>query len=306
MTKRVILGVAVGAVAAVSALALVQTSNNREPASPSRIVVVPAASIASAPPSTAPTRSAQTNTPRNAWIPAISDTWQWQLTGRINTRYDVKVYDIDLFDSPDAVLTKLHADGRRIVCYFSAGSAEKYRPDYDQFRKSDLGKPLDGYPDERWIDVRSANVRRIMAARLDLAQTRGCDGVEPDNVDGYANRNGLGLTPDDQLDYNRFIAGESRKRGLAVGLKNDLGQVKTLEPDYDFAVNEQCHQYRECDKLQPFTAAGKPVFNAEYKAKYRDNVDGARDQLCRDARAANLRTLVLPIKLNDAYRYSCD
>lgn len=301
MRTRLIAGAAIGS--AVSALGLVQTRTERPPASPRRIVVVPAAS---APSTTAPTRPPRAVTPRDVWKPAISDTWQWQLTGRINTSYDVKIYDIDLFDTPDAVLAKLHADGRRIVCYFSAGSAEKYRPDYDQFKKSDLGKPLDGYPDERWIDVRSANVRRIMAARLDLAQTRGCDGVEPDNVDGYANRNGLGLTPEDQLDYNRFIAGESRKRGLAVGLKNDLGQVKALEPDYDFAVNEQCHQYRECDKLQPFTAARKPVFNAEYKAKYRDNTDGARDQLCRDARAADLRTLVLPLKLNDAYRYSCD
>lgn len=306
MNKRLIAGAAVGAVAAVSALALMQTASERQVASPNRIVVVPTASTPPAPSVTTPNRVGQAVTPREAWHPALADTWQWQLTGKINTRYDVKVYDIDLFDTPDAVMAQLHADGRRIVCYFSAGSAEKYRPDYDQFHKSDLGKPLDGYPDERWIDVRSRNVRRIMLARLDLAQTRGCDGVEPDNVDGYANKNGLGLTPDDQLDYNRFIASESRKRGLAVGLKNDLAQVKTLEPDYDFAVNEQCHQYRECDRLQPFTAARKPVFNAEYKAKYRDNVDGARDQLCRDSRAADIRTLVLSIKLNDSYRYSCD
>ena len=305
MTKRWIAGAAVGAIAA-CAYALVQTSSERAAPSPSRIVVVPTASTPTSPSTTTATRAPEAVTPRDIWKPAISDTWQWQLTGKIDTRYDVKVYDIDLFNTPDAVLSQLHAEGRRIVCYFSAGSAETYRPDYDQFRKSDLGKPLDGYPDERWIDVRSANVRRIMAARLDLARTRGCDGVEPDNVDGYANKNGLNLTPDDQLDYNRFIASESRKRGLAVGLKNDLGQVKTLEPDYDFAVNEQCHQYRECDRLQPFTAARKPVFNAEYKGKYRDNTDGARDQLCRDARAADLRTLVLPLKLNDAYRYSCD
>ena len=303
MRTRLIGGAAVGVIAAASAFALVQTPSERAPTSSSRIVVLPAAPPQ---PATASALAPRAVAPRSVWTPAISDTWQWQLTGKINTSYDAHVYDIDLFETPDAVMTQLHGEGRRIVCYFSAGSSEKYRPDYDQFQKSDLGKPLDGWPGERWLDIRSANVRRIMAARLDLAETRGCDGVEPDNADGYANKNGLGLSADDQLDYNRFIAAESRKRGLAVGLKNDLGQVKALEPDYDFAVNEQCHQYRECDRLQPFTAAGKPVFNAEYKAKYRDNTDGARDQLCRDSRAADLRTLVLPLKLNDAYRYSCD
>ena len=305
MRQGLILTAALGAAAA-SAFALTGGTSERTAPSSTPIAVVRAATTAPFAATPVAGRAVATVRPRDAWTPAVADTWQWQLTGTINTSYDVHVYDIDLFDTPDATLTQLRAAGRKIVCYFSAGSAEKWRPDYDQFQKSDLGKPLDGWPGERWLDTRSRNVRAIMAARLDLAQTRGCDGVEPDNADGYANKNGLGLTPDDQLDYNRFIASEARRRGLAVGLKNDLAQVKTLEPDYDFAVNEQCHQYRECDKLAPFTAAGKPVFNAEYKAKYRDNVGGARDQLCRDSRAANLRTLVLPLKLNDAYRYSCD
>ena len=149
-----------------------------------------------------------------------------------------------------------------------------------------------------------ADVRRIMAARLDLAATRGCDGVEPDNVDGYSNKNGLGLTPDDQLDYNRYIADQAHQRGLAVALKNDLDQVAALEPSFDFAVNEQCNQYKECAKLKPFTTAGKAIFNAEYAAKYKKA--GEQATLCDASRAADIRTLVLAKKLNDSYRYSCD
>lgn len=307
---RAVVAIGVLGVAAVAAAAVLHGADpgkSVSAATAERITVVPGSKPASARslPSVAPAAMAQA--PRRAsWRPALSDTWQWQLSGAIDTGYDVKVYDIDLFDAPDAVLNQLHAAGRRVVCYFSAGSSENWRPDFDRFRAADQGKPLDHWPGERWLDVRSKNVRRIMTARLDLAATRGCDGVEPDNVDGYANRTGLDFTADDQLAYNRFLAEGAHSRGLAVALKNDLGQVKALEPAFDFAVNEQCHQYRECDKLKPFTAAGKPVFNAEYKTKYRDNVDGARDQLCRAARAENVRTLVLPLKLNDAYRYSCD
>ena len=103
-----------------------------------------------------------------------------------------------------------------------------------------------------------------MQARLDLAVSKGCDGVEPDNVDSYANSNGLGLTAADQLDFNRFVAAEAHKRGLSVGLKNDLDQVKTLQPAYDWALNEQCSQYGECSSLTPFVTAGKAVFGVEY------------------------------------------
>ena len=36
-------------------------------------------------------------------------------------------------------------------------------------------------------------MRAVVEARLDLAVERGCDAVEPDNVDGWANDNGLAL-----------------------------------------------------------------------------------------------------------------
>jgi hypothetical protein len=243
--------------------------------------------------------------PATTWVPQVTDTWQWQLTGTINTGYNVKVYDIDLFDAPDSVLATLRSQGKRIVCYFSAGSAENWRSDYSKFKASDKGHTLDGWAGERWVDTRSANVRNIMKARLDKAKARGCDGVEPDNVDAYQNDPGFPLTASTQLDYNRFLAREAHARGLKVGLKNDVDQLAALAPSFDFAVNEQCNEYNECGGYSVFTKAGKPVFNAEYKAKWRSDAT-ARAQMCSKARGMNLRTLVLPLNLNDAFRYSCD
>lgn len=301
--------------AAVAATAGLLADREEVARAPITVVAAPAesASVLPPPPVRVSTTVATAPSPARAmassgtwWKPAVSDTWQWQLTGRINTGYDVAIYDLDLFDTPDQTLAELRAKGRRIICYFSAGSSENWRDDFKEFARADMGRPLDGWAGERWLDTRSQNVRRVMAARLDLAATRGCDGVEPDNMDAYANKNGLGLTAADQLDYNRFLATEAHRRGLAVGLKNDLDQVAALVDSFDFAVNEQCAQYRECDRLRPFTAASKPVFNAEYQAKYRNNTKGARDTLCVASRAAGLRTLVLPLKLNDKYRYSCD
>lgn len=245
------------------------------------------------------------STPDERWRPVVSDTWQWQLTGALNITYDVDVYDIDLFDNPSEKIRQLKAAGHRVVCYFSAGSYENYRPDAADFDSADLGETMDGWPDERWLDIRSNSVRAIMTNRLDLALEKGCDGVEPDNVDGYANDTGFLLTPADQLEYNLFLAQEAHQRNLAVGLKNDLDQVAALVDDFDFAVNEQCHEYDECDLLLDFIDSGKPVFNAEYADDY-VNDNTLRQALCQEATDDNLRTLVLPLDLDDSFRYSCD
>jgi hypothetical protein len=192
------------------------------------------------------------------------------------------------------------------VCYFSAGSFENWRPDAGKFTTADKGANLDGWPGERWLDIRSANVRQIMSARLDLAKAKGCDGVESDNIDGYTNATGLPLQAGDQLDYNRFLADQAHARGLAIGLKNDVDQLAQLEPYFDFAVNEQCNEYAECGGYSVFIARGKPVFNAEYKSSYVNNSNGARDALCAASKARGLRTLVLPLSLNGSFRQSCD
>ncbi|MEP6505317.1 MAG: endo alpha-1,4 polygalactosaminidase [Betaproteobacteria bacterium] len=239
------------------------------------------------------------------WTPHVSDTWQWQLTGTINTGYAVNVYDIDLFDAPDAVITTLHNQGKHVVCYFSAGSGENWRADYSKFKAADLGAALDGWAGEKWLDTRSANVRSIMAARMDKAKARGCDGVEPDNVDGYTNSPGFPLTETTQLDYNRFLASAAHARGLKVALKNDVDQVSALAASFDFAVNEQCNQYSECGAYSAFTGANKPVFNAEYKSKWHTSAS-ARATMCAKAKAQNLRTMVLPLALDDSFRQSCD
>lgn len=198
------------------------------------------------------------------WRPTSGTTWQWQLTGTVDVGLDVEMFDVDLFDVPQDSLDKLHSTDHVVICYFSAGSWEDWRDDAGLFPTSAIGSPLEGWEGESWLDVRDPEVRARMEERLDRAVERGCDGVEPDNVDGYANRSGFDLTAADQLDYNRFLADAAHARGLSVGLKNDLDQVGTLEPSFDWALNEECLAYDECDRLEPFVSASKAVFHVEY------------------------------------------
>jgi len=238
--------------------------------------------------------------------PSINTSWQWQLSGVVNTSYNVDIYNIDLFDSSSSLISSLQASGKKVICYFSAGTYENWRSDKDSFPSSVIGNALIAYPNENWLDISNESIAPIMKTRLDLAVQKGCDGVEPDNMDNFTQNTSFSLSANDQLAYNKFIANEARKRGLSVGLKNDLTQVNELEPYFDFAINEQCHEYNECNLLVDFTNANKPIFNAEYKIEYQNNVGNARDSMCTDAINNSLKTLVLSPLLNDSYRYSCN
>jgi hypothetical protein len=200
------------------------------------------------------------------WDPEpTTEPWQYQLQGGIDLSVPAPVYDIDV-DSPASVVEAIHARGDRAICYLSVGTYEPFRDDAGRFPRTVLGKRLDRFEDERWLDIRKLGVLRpIMEARLDLCASKGFDAVEPDNVEGYANRSGFPLSRRNQLAFNAWVANAVHERAMAVGLKNDLGQVRRLLPYFDFAVNEQCFQYHECGVLDRFIDAGKPVYGVEYR-----------------------------------------
>jgi len=256
----------------------------------------PRSSTLSVPPSVAPGQSA-------IWHPSQGATWQWQLTGEIDTTIDVEMYDVDLFETPASTMVSLHAGGLVVVCYLSAGTYEPWRPDADAFRPEDLGRALEDWPDERWLDTRSEAVRRSMVARLDVAVARGCDGVEPDNIDGYQNASDIELTQTDALGFLRLLAREAHARGLSIGLKNALDLVPELVGEFDWALNEECLAYDECGALRPFLQAGKAVFHVEY-VDDPDELARRAAEICDDRAIEGFSTLVKTLDLG-AERASC-
>lgn len=124
------------------------------------------------------------------WQPKAGLTWNYLIAGggisvADATSSKAAVVDIDLFDNADSIISGIQAKGVKVICYFSAGTHEPDRPDNDQFTSDEIGNVVDGWPDENWLDIRSANVLSIMEARIQTAADKGCDAVEPDNVDGY-------------------------------------------------------------------------------------------------------------------------
>lgn len=222
----------------------------------------------------------------------------------LDTGLDVSLYDIDLFDTTTSIITALKARDVTVICYFSAGSYEEWRDDADDFPVAALGDELDGWPGEKWLDITNIELRSVMTARLDLAVEKGCDGVDPDNVDGYSNATGFTLSAADQLVYNRWLADEAHSRELSIGLKNDLDQITDLVTDFDFAVNEECYAYDECDLLSPFVNADKPVLHIEYGSEFYA-AGPERDDLCANSTALGLHTLIMPDDLDGSLRIVC-
>jgi len=239
---------------------------------------------------------------RSWWVPAQQTTWQWQLAGAIDTTADAGVYDIGLFDNPQSVIDTLHAQGRKVICYFDTA----YEPSRSDSAKLEpyRGNAVQGWPGQFWLDTRQPAVRDVMAARVTLARSKGCDALEPDDVDVMNYDPGFPITAQDQLDFCRFLSGHAHDAGMGVALKNDLYQVPQLVADFDFAINDECFHYAACAALQPFTAAGKAVLQAEYEAGTPAELASKGATICPQSNPLHFSTIIKHREL-DAPTYSC-
>lgn len=227
----------------------------------------------------------------------IGSQWQIQFNGEFKNSDQAKVFDLDLFSTKESLIIDLHKQGKKVICYFSAGTMENWRPDKFLLEKKYQGKSMKGWEGEIWLDIRSKEVRNLMSKRLDLAKEKGCDAVDPDNVDEYTHDSGFPLSAQDQLAYNKFLAKEAHKRKIMIGLKNDMNQINDLVEDFDFSINESCADFNECELLKPFILKNKPILAISYQKK--------SDKLCKEAKKTHMNLIFKNKKLDEKVEY-CD
>lgn len=277
-------------------------------------------------------------TPRpSMWKPEAGTTWQIVLLKPITadsegnfTPDNVEAYDVDLFDNDAETFKELHDAGKKVICYFSAGSYEEWRDDQGEFSQEDLGKGLDGWPGERWVRLNGTSVRNVMKKRIALAAKKGCDAIDPDNVDGFVsecisltrppdlanadppaqqNDNGLGLTAQDSVDFMEFLSGEAERYNMSTGLKNAGRIIPQVIDSVHFSVNEQCVEYSECETFAPFIEANKPVFHIEYPDGAPNVASSKSSEICsgrgKAAGTQNFSTVIKKMNLDGWVEY-CD
>ncbi|MFB2586380.1 endo alpha-1,4 polygalactosaminidase [Herbiconiux liukaitaii] len=134
-----------------------------------------------------------------------------------------------------------------------------------------------GWPDERLLDIRTAENRERAAAEIGRA-IEGCaddgfEAVEFDNLDSYT-RSGGAFGLEEAVAFATLLVDRAHASGLAAGQKNtpQLGERGRDDVDFDFAVAEECVHYEECGAYTD--AYGQQVIDIEY--------EGSIEQICTD------------------------
>ncbi|KAL3457133.1 glycoside hydrolase superfamily [Aspergillus heterothallicus] len=258
--------------------------------------------------------SATPSTPASSsggiWQPELGSKWDIVLSTSVSdTSSAAPIIDIDLFDNSASTISSLQSANSKVICYFSAGTYEDWRSDAADFAEADLGDALEDWEGERWVDLRSSNVRSILSSRLDLAVEKGCDGVDPDNVDAFDNaQGGLGLTETDSIEFMNWLAEEAHSRGLAIGLKNALSIIDGVIDNMEWAVNEQCAEYDECELYAPFVEQAKPVFHIEYpngEAESTTVTSSAKQNACEGYQNSDVLSTILKKMSLDNWAQEC-
>lgn len=180
-------------------------------------------------------------------------------------------YSIIFFDpGVDKKCTeKFKAKGIIVGGYMSAGSAEKWRDDYDALSCCKLSK-MKGW-NEYWLDVKRPEVLEVMKKRIDYLHANGFQALYLDNFGVYEQESRVSI--DDCKKYGEELAKYAHSKGMLIGPNNGLELISKMVGTWDFYVGEECIQYNECYKFNPI--AGKyPIFHLEYKEKYCKPISG--------------------------------
>ena len=199
--------------------------------------------------------------------------WQYQVgQQRVDFSIPADIFDVDMFDTSVQDIQKLINNNKKVICYIDFGTLETWRKDAKLFDSSDIGNN-NGWPGEKFLNINSEAVRNIMLKRIQLAKSKKCWAVEPDNIDTYTDGvTGFEISYQDQLNYNIWISENVHANGMQVALKNDQDQISDLISYYDFAIIEQCLQYNECHLSNPFIKENKMVLDVEYEYGFNLNV----------------------------------
>jgi Glycoside-hydrolase family GH114 len=283
--------------------------------------------------------SSQNTSNLSAWalIPTTPQSWDYRIA-KVITTSSQQVVNQDAWNATTASVSGLRNAGKRVICYFSAGTWEYTNDSRGIINKAltdrnanglidgsgnlaeaalasaaiqngDAGYTFNGqsitFGDDQdalinlagsqlpgWdeyvykiagFSASSATpehklLRAIINGHMDRAKTLGCDALEPDNIDAYANVTD-GITAANQYAYNNWLADAAHAKGMKIYLKNDLDQIPNggvgvpagssagLVYKFDGIINEECFQFNECETLKPFKDLNKPIFVRQYGIK---------------------------------------
>jgi hypothetical protein len=207
-------------------------------------------------------------------MPASSiDSFSLQSWGPLEKnagKADVVFVDANLVNGN--YVSQLKSQGKRVVCYISAGTLENWRDDHSKFSNAAMGQKYKGFGGkETWLDITKwETFKEPMLQRIKQADSKGCQFIEYDNTDCDINGCVPGASRQTlvakQSEYINWLINTAHGMGMGVGLKNSQSHIPEFASKIDFAINEECQTWKECDLYNTLTKANKAVFGVEYKS----------------------------------------
>ena len=232
----------------------------------------------------------------------VGDSWDIQFAEPFELDRAVTTIVLDPDTHGAETVAAMKARGVRVLCYVSVGALEDWRADAGAFPDHVVGKALPDWEGERYLDIRQQDVLLpIMAARFEACRAAGYDGIDPDNIDGFANDSGFDLSATDTVAYLAELAGVAHGMELIIGQKNAPELAGALAGTLDFVIAESCWQYGFCGDFAAYTEAGKPTFDIEY-------TDAGTDftAACAGAKAKGISMILKDRELSGAVYEACE
>ncbi len=194
-------------------------------------------------------------------LPPTGTDWDYQLGGARPVPAHVGIVERDRRAKP--------VPGKYDICYingFQTQSNEKrfWRRHWSLVLKRDGRPVVDSVWGEWLLDLRT-KAKRTALARIIGRWTAGCaahgfQAVEYDNLDSFSRSHGL-VTRRDAKAYAGLLVKKAHRHDLAAAQKN-WAEWDGTAVGFDFAVAEQCAQYRECGRY--VASYGHHVLAVEY------------------------------------------
>jgi hypothetical protein len=172
--------------------------------------------------------------------------WDYQLGGGRSAPAHVGILERDRHATP--------VPGKYNVCYVNGFQTQVeqrrfWRRHHWRLVLKDGSRPVvDSAWGEWLLDIRTAAKRktlaRIVGGWTDRCARDGSDAVEYDNLDSFSRSHHL-LSRADNKRYAALLVERAHAAGLAAAQKN-WAEWDGTSIGFDFAVAEQCGQYREC------------------------------------------------------------
>ncbi|MBB5648911.1 endo alpha-1,4 polygalactosaminidase [Pedobacter cryoconitis] len=200
------------------------------------------------------------------WQPKAGVTFDWCLDDLKNSdTFTAEVVDVDAFTTTAQQVAALHAQGKKVIAYISAGTIEDDRPDINLLPKEVIGQVYPEWPKERWLDIRQREkLRPWLNSRIDRILSKGFDAIEPDNLDSYSNETGFDISINDTKLYCDFLIKLAHDKGLGIGQKNVPELSAEYSKKFDWVLTEDAFDQKWENDVKPYITQNKPVFAVEY------------------------------------------